>query len=207
MAGLRRRTPSGATYGEQPGIWLALSQRKRGDRGRKHGVSTSNPPMTGEIIAAIDRERQRWELLLAEVGEARMLEPGAMGDWTFKDLTAHLTGWRARALQRLEAAAMGQPEPAPSWPAELPNDDAINDWIHEVNQDRLLGEVIGESRESYARLTEIVQMLPDEALTNPAYFPWLEGESLASAITGGAFFSHFSEEHESEMRRWLAATA
>jgi hypothetical protein len=159
----------------------------------------------GQVLAAIDREREAWETLLAEVGEARMLTPGAMGEWTFKDLAAHLTGWRARSLQRLEAAAQGRPEPPPAWPAARVSDDEINDWIHKSNTDRLLGEVIGESRESYARLGEIIQMLPDEALNDPGRFPWLEGWALGPAIVSGAFFAHVHEEHEPELRRWLAA--
>ncbi len=170
-------------------------------------MSTTAVPTKGEVLEAIERERATWETLLAEVGEARMLEPGPMGEWSFKDLVAHLTGWRARSLRRLEAAANGQPEPAPVWPADLSTDDEINAWIHEVNRDRLLGEVIGESRESYARLAEIVQMLPDEALTDPGYFPWLEGAALGPAITNGEFFSHYYEEHEPTVRRWLAASA
>lgn len=168
-------------------------------------VSESNVPSTGDVLAAIERERAAWEALLAEVGEARMLEPGPMGEWSFKDMTAHLTGWRSRSLQRLEAAAQGKPEPNPPWPANLRSDDEINAWIHEVNRERLLGEVIGESRESYARLAEIVQMLPEETLHDQAAFPWLEGESLADAIVGGSFFGHFHDEHEADVRGWLDA--
>jgi hypothetical protein len=170
-------------------------------------MSEETVPTIGEVLAAIDRERDAWETLLVEVGEARMLEPGAMGDWTFKDLTAHITGWRARSLQRLEAAANGRPEPDPVWPADRVSDDEINDWIHEVNKDRLLGEVIGESRESYARLAEIVQMLPEDALSDPNRFPWLEGNTLAEEIVSGEFFSHLHEEHEPEIRRWLQQSA
>lgn len=166
-------------------------------------MSENGAPTKGQILAAIEREREAWENLLAEVGEARMIEPGAMGDWAFKDLVAHLTGWRARSLGRLEAAANGQPEPQPPWPARLLTDDEINNWIHEVNEDRLLGEVIGESRESYARLAEIVQMLPDDALSDPDYFPWMEGDALGQAIIDGSFFSHFHQEHESDIRRWM----
>lgn len=164
-------------------------------------------PTKGQILAAIERERQGWENLLVEVGEARMLEPGAMGEWTFKDLAAHITGWRARRLRSLEAAALGQPEPPPPWPAALTDVDEINDWIYEANHDRLLGEVIGESRESYARLAEIVQMLPDDTLADPNRYPWLEGTSLATAITGSEFFSHYYEEHEPDLRRWLERPA
>jgi hypothetical protein len=166
-------------------------------------MTAETTPSKGQVLAAIDRERDAWETLLAEVGEARMFEPGAMGDWTFKDLVAHITGWRSRALQRLEAAARGQPEPAPPWPGNLATDDVINDWIYERNRDRFLGEVVDESRESYARLAEIIQMLPDEALTDSNRFPWMEGEALGPAIASGSFFSHLHEEHEPEIREWL----
>jgi hypothetical protein len=168
-------------------------------------------PTKGQVLAAIERERADWETLLAEVGEARMLEPGAMGEWTFKDLVAHLTGWRARSLRRLEAVAKGQPEPPPPWPADSTSDDdevdEINDWLHEVNRDRLLGEVIGESRESYARLAEIIQLLPDEVLSDPDRFPGLEGQALGPAIVNGDYFGHLHEEHEPAIRRWLAESA
>lgn len=172
-------------------------------------MGSSATPTTGEVLAAIERERAAWETLLAEVGEAHMLTPGPMGNWTFKDLVAHLTGWRARTLQRLEAAANGKPEPPPPWPAALQEDDevdAINAWIQETNADLLLGEVIHDSRESYARLAEIVQMLPHDALRDPDAFPWLEGHSLGEAIVRGELFSHYYDEHEPQVRAWLAAS-
>lgn len=40
------------------------------------------------------RERAGWELLSAEVSEARLDAPGAMGAWTRKDLLDHLEAWR-----------------------------------------------------------------------------------------------------------------
>lgn len=164
-------------------------------------------PTKGELLAAINRDRETWEAVLAEVGENRMLEPGPMGDWTFKDLVAHLTAWRARTLQRLEAAANGQPDPDPVWPADRKSDDQINAWIHEVNQDRLLGEILGESRESYARFAEVVQMLPDEALSDPSRFPWLEGDAIGPSIAGGGLLAHWRDEHEPDVRRWLKEKA
>jgi hypothetical protein len=43
-----------------------------------------------KLIDWARRERAGWEQLLADVGEARMSEPGPMGDWSFRDLLAHL---------------------------------------------------------------------------------------------------------------------
>src|SRR3712207_9051846 len=98
---------------------------------RALGMTAETAPSKGQVLQAIERERDAWETLLVEVGESRMLEPGAMGEWTFKDLVAHITGWRARSLRRLEAAANGQPEPDPVWPANRVSDDEINDWIQD----------------------------------------------------------------------------
>jgi len=165
----------------------------------------------GEALAAIERERADWETLLGEIGEDRMLEPGPMGEWTFKDLVAHLNGWRTHSLAKIEAVTHGQAAPEPAWPAELgPGDDdderieRINDWMHEQNADRLLTEVLQESREGYARIAAVVEMLPEGDLDDPARFPALDGAALGPALVSGAFFSHLHEEHEPAIRAWLA---
>ena len=155
------------------------------------------------LLKWFDQAREEMRSALEGIDTEQEIYPG----WGMRENIAHITGWRARSLRRLEAAANGQPEPKPVWPATLSNDDEINDWIYEQNRERLLGEVVSESRESFARLGEIVQMLPDEALSDPAYFPWLEGQALGPAIVDGAFFGHWHEEHESEVRRWLKDSA
>jgi len=42
--------------------------------------------------------------------------------------------------------------------------------------------------------------LSDEQLNDPQRLPWFEGEQL----TGAFLFGHFHEEHEPDMRAWLA---
>ncbi len=165
----------------------------------------------GEALAAIERERAAWDTLLGEIGEDRMLEPGPMGEWTFKDLVAHLNGWRNHSLAKIEAVAHGQEAPDPAWPAELgagddddERIDRINDWIHEQNADRLLTEVLQESREGYARIAAIVEMLPEADLDDPARFPALDGTALGPELVSGDFFGHLHEEHEPAIRAWLA---
>ncbi len=46
-----------------------------------------------QCLRHVREERARWEALLAQVGGEHMLQPGAMGEGTFKDLVAHLNGW------------------------------------------------------------------------------------------------------------------
>lgn len=156
-----------------------------------------------ELLSRIEAERAHWQELVAEVGVARMEEPGPMGRWTFKDLAAHLTGWRERTIARLEAAGRGEPDPPPPWPVALTGDDEINDWIQDEGTRRPLAAILGEADASYRRLAAAVAALPEEDVTRPDRFPWMADTALAS----GDLFGHLREEHEPDIRRWLADRA
>jgi len=152
-----------------------------------------------ELLATIDREIAGWEALLAEIGEERMERPGAAGAWIFKDVVAHLNGWRRRTIARLEAVARGEAPPPPPWPAELTDEtdegvDRINDWFYGQDKDRPLADVLAESRDQFARLRAAVAALPERDLFERGRFPWLRGEALGPGIVSGSF-GHLHEEH------------
>jgi hypothetical protein len=69
------------------------------------------------ILDKIKRESEVWEKFLGEVGEERMEQPGATGDWTFKDVVAHLSAWRAAGISKLEAVKRDQTPASTFWPA------------------------------------------------------------------------------------------
>ena len=118
-----------------------------------------------EQVAAIHADQKFWRDLAAEVGAARYVEPGPMGDWSFGDLAGHLVGWRNRTIARLEAAARGDADPPPPWPAELDDDDAINKWIHDEHAERSAGQLVADYDASYDRLIRALDALPDAMLT------------------------------------------
>ena len=148
-------------------------------------------------LKRIQAEREHWHALLAEVGEERMEEPGPMGDWTFKDLTAHLLGWRERTLALIEAGPGGDP-PTP-WPVSLETDDEINTWIHEQHRDRPLGDVLTDMDQSYERLAALIERMPEGDLTAPGRFAWMGDKRLFEIDFSG----HLREEHEPSIRSWL----
>ncbi len=160
----------------------------------------TKPDRRAELVALIERERALWRDLVDEVGEERMNEPGPMGDWTFKDMAAHLLGWRERTLMRLEAANEGQEEPPPAWPAALDDDDSINAWIQERSSEQSVREVLDATDMSYERLVNAIAARPEDLITRPDAFPWLDGESLAETN----LFSHLHDEHMPSVRAWLA---
>lgn len=157
------------------------------------------------LLEQIERERLVWEQLLRAVGEARMEQPGAAGAWSFKDVVAHLNGWRTRTLARLDAARTGA-VPATPWPADLDEDSEagltqINAWFERAGRERSLEEVLDESRRSFDRMRDAVLALSDEELSDPHRYPWMGGEPVGAVI--GYSFEHFHEEHEPALSAWL----
>ena len=153
-----------------------------------------------ELLKQLNSEQDAFEGLLEEIGADRMEEPGVAGAWSIKDIVAHLTAWRRRTVGRLEAAANGESEPTPPWPADLREDDEINAWFHERDRNKSVREVLSESRDVFKRLAAAIEKLPEDALDDPGRFPWMEG----TPFTGAAFFSHFHDEHEADMRAWVS---
>jgi hypothetical protein len=152
------------------------------------------------LLADLQREQEQWEALLAQIGESRMDQPGVAGEWSIKDIVAHLNGWRRRTVARLQAAQRGEADPSPPWPAHLQTDDQINAWLYETNRDRSVREVLDDSRQVFEQLVAAIEAFCEAELLDPHRFVWWDGEVLSAA----ALFAHFHEEHEPDMRAWLA---
>ena len=153
-----------------------------------------------EMRTALDRE-------IAAAGD-RIEEPGAFEAWSFKDLIAHLTGWRIVTAARLEAGLNGT-EPEFPWPNHLQEGEEdlheINRWFYETNRDKPLAQVLDESSATFDRVERAVQALPENDLFTPDHFAWLHwsDESLGPAVVRGSL-NHYYIEHEPDIREWLS---
>lgn len=165
---------------------------------------TDSTTSKAQILADLKAEEAKWEALLQDIGEDHMTQPDVAGGWSIKDIVAHLTGWRRRTVGRFQAALRREPSPPPPWPSHLQDDDEINAWIYAESRDRPLAEVLAESRDVLRQLVETLDAFPESALRDPARFPWLEGWLDGGTFSGASFFDHFHEEHEPDMRAWLA---
>lgn len=151
------------------------------------------------IAATIEREHAAWRALVDEVGLDRMDEPGPMGEWSFKDLAAHLLGWRERTIGRVRALGEGRGEPPEPWPADLGDDDAVNLWMHARMSDRSVDDVLAAVDASYDQLATALAALPAEVLTDPQAAAWLDGESALETD----WLGHLHDEHDAPIRAWL----
>ena len=160
-----------------------------------------------ELVRWLQQQNQQWETLLYAIGPTRMVQPGVNGDWSMKDVVAHLTGWQPRLTASLQAAQRGEPEPPPPWPAHLQTEDEINAWIYESNRGRSLRAVLDETHQVFQQLLAVVEGLPEDVRIDQVhqrdrvyYLVWLNGQRFPV----GEFFDHFHDDHEPDIRAWLA---
>ena len=104
-------------------------------------------------------------------------------DWTPKDFQAHLTAWKARQANRLNAARHGQ-EPDPGPPGET---DEINATFREARADWSWDDIVREADEvSEQLLSEVLASDPDAI---PEF-----GQLIATTFGNGPFhvLPHFT---------------
>jgi uncharacterized protein (TIGR03083 family) len=157
-----------------------------------------------EVLAALDRERANWQALVEDVGPDRMEEPDVAGDWTFKDVAAHLSYWMEDIIRTLELVADEKPVDIPArWPEELTDPEAINQWAYEQSRGRTVEDVLAEADEGYARMRRALERMPEETINSTEIFDWQQGEPFSQWLIDRRLFNHFYREHEAGIREWL----
>jgi len=154
-----------------------------------------------ELLNWLQGEYQQWESLLDQIDPTHMDQPGVNGDWSMKDMVAHQYGWLPRLTSRIQAAQRGEAEPPPPWPAHLQTDDEVNAWIYECNHGRSVQDVLDDSRQVFQQFLTVIKGLPDDTrIDEEWHLVWLNGQRFPV----GEFFDHFHDDHEQDVRAWLA---
>lgn len=161
-----------------------------------------------ELQNWLHKSYEAWEAFLDQVGPARMDVPGVAGHWSVKDIIIHLTGWDKHVVARVQAARRGDPEPPPPWPADLTTDDQINTWLYEHDHGRSVDEILADTRGLFQQIFTIMADLPADTPVETkrtsdgreSYLLCLSDKRLPIC----EFFDHFHDDHEQEIRAWLA---
>jgi hypothetical protein len=158
-----------------------------------------------EFLGAMRSERERWEALLAEVGEPWMERPGVSGDWSVRDIIAHVTAYERGLVEWLEAASRGESVGFPV--LDHPDVDYRNAAILRENEGRPLEDTLLESRRVFERLLQVVQALSEEELVDPKRTEWTvkprwkECRPLWKCIADDSY-KHY-HQHIPDIRAWL----
>jgi Protein of unknown function (DUF1706). len=99
----------------------------------------------------------------AGLTEPRVLEPGVTGNWSVKDIIAHVTWWDEEAIKHLPIILKGVRPPRYS--VKYGGIDAFNAMMTERKKDLSLVEVLHECDETHSRLIAYIKTLPEDQFT------------------------------------------
>lgn len=154
-----------------------------------------------QLLADIKSEHQRLENYLELLLEAEMLKTGVVGDWSVKDLLAHLTAWEQLFLSWYRAGltnASVRPSPVGMGRTAI---DEINQSVYADNRDKPLAQVLEEFRASYQQTLAEVESIPEEDIFAQQRFAWTGKHKLADYVTGNT--SHHYRWAREKIRQWL----
>jgi hypothetical protein len=164
-----------------------------------------------ELLDKLRREWTRWELQLGGVDEAQATAPGLAGDWSLKDVVAHITRY-----ERWNAAGLGGAPfetPPPPHDVNLDDMDQRNGWFRALDRDLSWSDALSAARDAHAEFEALVVALPDAELQ--ADYTVNEHGQITRAtaesedrwplwqLIDGDAGAHY-EDHANELESWLS---
>jgi hypothetical protein len=157
-------------------------------------------PMTGARLASIlQAERTQWNALLAQVGPDRMEVPGVEGEWSAKELVAHLT-WYERAVVEGAQQVLSTGKFTRRRPAGMGLDE-MNAQIAAESRARPASDVLADAGEIFGQLLTVVEACPVDILNDPQRLG-LPDDMVPWMGVANNSYAHY-RQHEQALLAWL----
>jgi len=113
-----------------------------------------------QLLGRLDSAWTAFQASYAGLSDGELMEPGVTGDWSVKDILAHVTTWENEALTHVPLILEGGTPPRYS--VTYGGIDAFNARMTREKADLSLAAVRRQMDETHARLIDLVRQLPDE---------------------------------------------
>jgi len=151
---------------------------------------------SSEFLDHLQTARADWDTVLASIPESRFTEPDAVGNWSLKDLIAHVTWYEREMIGVIEQRALTGSD---LWNRSTYRRNAA---IYKENKDRSLQDVRDEAARVYPQLLAALQTLTDDDLNDPSHFREMLPDWLPWQIFAENTYEHY-EHHTGDIYAWL----
>ena len=124
------------------------------------------------LIVLLQAARTREQAFVEALSSTVRTAGGSPGDWSPKDLVAHLADWRLRTAGDLTTLARGEAPP------DYPEFDAANKIVYQKHRSKSWNEVMQFSADSWAALETALERLPVDVLSGPSPLPSMRGRPV-----------------------------
>lgn len=165
------------------------------------------------FIEKLMRERDKFELLLNRVGfTRRMTLKGVSGNWSIKDILAHVWAYEQYIGDRMNEILHGEnytpckthnaleafldEHGYPDFGSPLLDDDTANEWVYEKYKRVALDEIVAQEIQAFASIVSALEGMTDETIRR---------HNLLDRVADNTF--HHYRHHVRDIRRWLRSHA
>ncbi len=160
------------------------------------------PPARNKTTALqrLETERQRLEQNISGLSPAEMLRPGVVGQWSVKDVLAHLADWEAHMLVWVKAARSGDPVASPDPGLTWRQWDVFNQRVYERHRNQPLKTVLRYFRATHRKFVAMVEAMPDDELLTRGRYAFLGKGTIYTWVSQYAAHDRWGK---TAIRKWL----
>jgi hypothetical protein len=149
-----------------------------------------------ELLDTLRSVQGEWAQLIADIQPDAMIQPGAVGDWSVKDVVAHVTWAERETVGMLQARALVGSD---LW--RLPQDER-NAVVYEENRDRSLQDVLAEAGAVHQELLRVIEDIAEDDLLHATWFDSLPGDWPPYRVVEANVTGHY-RDHLADLKRRL----
>lgn len=154
-----------------------------------------------ELIAAIAQGCSEWDALISSIPRERMTEPGVNGEWSIKDIVAHVAWyewWTAEFIRTRDW---------PELPPHLDSPDiATRNHAYFIEmRDAPLDAVLADARRWHGELINAIEGISDAEYADQTLLGMPPDPSWAIAAWVPTTYEHYAH-HAPDIRRWLQSS-
>ncbi|MEZ4732974.1 MAG: DinB family protein [Caldilineaceae bacterium] len=149
-----------------------------------------------ELLARMQSTRQELETLLAQLSPDQLMHSKVTGEWTVKDMLAHIAWYQAEEVEFFGETGVAA---SPLWATPQ---EARNELLFAQNRERPLDEILAAFRTAFTRFLVVVEGLTDDELNQPGRFPETSTEKLPWQAIAVHSYEH-DREHIAMIRDWM----
>ena len=155
------------------------------------------------LLDTIRSTRAALEDALARFDEAALVTAAVTGEWTPKDIMAHVADWERRFLRWYEAGRRGEVPERPEMGMTWDDLDWLNHEVVERSRARSLDDVRAEFAASHRAILDAVTGMDEDELFTVGRYAWTGKYPLLPYLRSNTD-EHYAE-HTAELETWLRA--
>jgi len=166
-----------------------------------------------QFINKLLLERDKFELLLNRIGYSRrMTMKGVSGNWSIKDLIAHIWAYEQYIADRINEITHGEPYTPckthnaldafrgefgyPDFGSSLLDDNTSNAWIYEHYKNVPLDEIVTQEIQAFNSIITTLESMPEDQIKR---------HDLYHRVADNTYFHY--REHIRDIKTWLKTIA